>query len=48
MIEVYNYLNGHSPGITNDILKLEKMQSPKLSYLPDRKYVCSLKIAIVH
>ena len=48
MIEAYKYLNGHSPGIMNDILKLKKMQSPKLSYLPDRKYVCSLKIEIVH
>ena len=36
MIEVYKYLNGHSPDIMNDIFRLY-VQSPKLSHLPDRK-----------
>ena len=46
IIVVYKYLNGHLPGIMNDIFKSKKcVRSAKLSHLPDRN-PCSLKYGV--
>ena len=44
MIKVYNYLNGHSPDIMNDIFKLrENMYNLRNFYIFQTENPCSLK-----
>ena len=42
MMEVYKYLNGHSPDIMNDIFKLEKM------YINSKAFTSSRQKTLVH
>ena len=47
MIEVYKYLNGHSPDIMNDIFKLrENMYNPRNLHIFQTENPCSFKYGL--